>query len=122
MVSGPAGVDVFTVRPKVVATNAIFVLYAHTGNTDVPYLFWLTWAFFELDRVLRDGVFFAAHELYGITFKVHDLDAVESWLAKKNVRTSRPAVSERAATKAASRSTCERSHRTGKGRSLSMFS
>jgi peptidyl-dipeptidase Dcp len=25
--------------------------------------------FFELDRVLRDGVFFAAHELYGITFK-----------------------------------------------------
>jgi catechol 2,3-dioxygenase-like lactoylglutathione lyase family enzyme len=28
--------------------------------------------------------------IYGITFKVHDLDAVESWLAKKNVRTSRP--------------------------------
>ncbi|MFB3854920.1 MAG: M3 family metallopeptidase [Vicinamibacterales bacterium] len=25
--------------------------------------------YFELDRVLRDGVFFAAHELYGITFK-----------------------------------------------------
>jgi catechol 2,3-dioxygenase-like lactoylglutathione lyase family enzyme len=28
--------------------------------------------------------------IYGITFKVHDLGAVESWLAKKNVRTSRP--------------------------------
>jgi peptidyl-dipeptidase Dcp len=25
--------------------------------------------YFELDRVLRDGVFFAAHELYGLTFK-----------------------------------------------------
>jgi hypothetical protein len=35
----------------VLATNAIFVLYAHTGNTDVPYLFWLTWAMLELDRV-----------------------------------------------------------------------
>jgi 4-amino-4-deoxy-L-arabinose transferase-like glycosyltransferase len=34
-----------------VATNAIFVYYAHTGNLDVPYLFWLTWAFVELDRV-----------------------------------------------------------------------
>ena len=30
--------------------------------------------YFELDRVLKDGVFFAAHELYGITFKErHDL-------------------------------------------------
>jgi peptidyl-dipeptidase Dcp len=25
--------------------------------------------YFELDRVLRDGVFFAAHELFGLTFK-----------------------------------------------------
>jgi len=25
--------------------------------------------YFELDRVLRDGVFYAAHELYGLTFK-----------------------------------------------------
>ncbi|HEX3557670.1 MAG TPA: peptidyl-dipeptidase Dcp [Pyrinomonadaceae bacterium] len=25
--------------------------------------------YFELDRVLRDGVFFAAHQLYGLTFK-----------------------------------------------------
>ena len=30
--------------------------------------------YFELDRVLRDGVFFAAHELYGLTFQErHDL-------------------------------------------------
>ena len=30
--------------------------------------------YFELDRVLKDGVFFAAHELYGLTFKErHDL-------------------------------------------------
>jgi len=30
--------------------------------------------YFELDRVLRDGVFYAAHELYGLTFKErHDL-------------------------------------------------
>ena len=25
--------------------------------------------YFELDRVLHDGVFFAAHQLYGLTFK-----------------------------------------------------
>jgi peptidyl-dipeptidase Dcp len=30
--------------------------------------------YFELDRVLKDGVFYAAHELYGVTFKeCHDL-------------------------------------------------
>src|ERR1043166_10186884 len=30
--------------------------------------------FFELDRVLHDGVFFAANQLYGLTFKErHDL-------------------------------------------------
>ncbi len=30
--------------------------------------------YFELDRVLRDGVFFAAHELYGLTFtERHDI-------------------------------------------------
>ena len=30
--------------------------------------------YFELDRVLRDGAFYAAHELYGLTFKErHDL-------------------------------------------------
>ncbi|MDQ7908552.1 hypothetical protein RB614_28880 [Phytohabitans sp. ZYX-F-186] len=28
--------------------------------------------------------------IYGITFKVRDLDSVENWLAKKEVRTSRP--------------------------------
>jgi 4-amino-4-deoxy-L-arabinose transferase-like glycosyltransferase len=35
----------------IVATNSIFVFYAHTGNLDVPYLFWLALAFIELDRV-----------------------------------------------------------------------
>lgn len=34
-----------------VATNAVFVFYAHTGNLDVPCLFWLAWALVELDRV-----------------------------------------------------------------------
>ncbi len=35
--------------------------------------------YFELDRVLKDGVFFAAHELYGITFKErHDLPVYQS--------------------------------------------
>jgi peptidyl-dipeptidase Dcp len=35
--------------------------------------------YFELDRVLKDGVFFAAHELYGITFKERmDLPAYRS--------------------------------------------
>ena len=30
--------------------------------------------YFELDHVLQDGVFYAAHELYGLTFKErHDL-------------------------------------------------
>ncbi len=30
--------------------------------------------YFELDRVLQDGVFFAAHQLYGLTFKErHDI-------------------------------------------------
>ena len=34
--------------------------------------------YFELDRVLQDGVFFAAHELYGLTFKErHDLPGYE---------------------------------------------
>jgi peptidyl-dipeptidase Dcp len=34
--------------------------------------------YFELDRVLKDGVFYAAHELYGITFKERtDLPAYE---------------------------------------------
>ena len=35
-----------------VATNAVLVYYAHTGNLDLPYLFWSTWALVELDRVL----------------------------------------------------------------------
>lgn len=35
----------------IVATNAAFVFYAHTGNLEVPYLFWITWALVEIDRV-----------------------------------------------------------------------
>jgi hypothetical protein len=33
------------------ATNAVFAYYAHTGNLEVPYLFWITWGLVELDRV-----------------------------------------------------------------------
>jgi hypothetical protein len=33
------------------ATNAVFAYYAHTGNLEVPYLFWVTWGMLELDRV-----------------------------------------------------------------------
>lgn len=36
----------------VVAANATLVYYAHTGNLEVPYLFWTTWAMVEMDRVL----------------------------------------------------------------------
>ncbi len=39
------------VAGAIVAMNAIFVFYAHTGNLDVPYLFWLALSFVELDRV-----------------------------------------------------------------------
>ena len=35
----------------VVAMNATVVYYAHTGNLDVPYLFWITWSLVEIDRV-----------------------------------------------------------------------
>lgn len=38
----------------VVATNETFVYYAHTGNLEVPYLFWITLGLVELDRV-ADG-------------------------------------------------------------------
>jgi hypothetical protein len=37
----------------IVATNATFVYYAHTGNLEVPYLFWSSWALVEMDRALR---------------------------------------------------------------------
>ncbi len=36
-----------------VGLNAVFVYYAHTGNLEVPYLFWSTWALIEIDRVLE---------------------------------------------------------------------
>jgi hypothetical protein len=35
----------------IVSTNATLVYYAHTGNVDVPYLFWVSWALVEIDRV-----------------------------------------------------------------------
>lgn len=35
----------------VVASNATLVYYAHTGNVDVPYLFWTSWALVEIDRI-----------------------------------------------------------------------
>jgi hypothetical protein len=35
----------------VAACNATLVYYAHTGNVDVPYLFWTSWALVEIDRV-----------------------------------------------------------------------
>jgi hypothetical protein len=34
-----------------VALDGVFVYYAHTGNLDVPALFWVTWALVEVDRV-----------------------------------------------------------------------
>ncbi len=34
-----------------VSFNATYVYYAHTGNLEVPYLFWLSWALIEIDRV-----------------------------------------------------------------------
>ena len=35
----------------VVTANAPLVYYAHTGNLDVPFLFWVSWALVEIDRV-----------------------------------------------------------------------
>jgi hypothetical protein len=35
-----------------VAANAVFVYYAHTGNLDVPAIFWVIWCVLEIDRVL----------------------------------------------------------------------
>ncbi len=34
------------------ACDGTFVYYAHTGNLDVPYLFWTSFALVEMDRVL----------------------------------------------------------------------
>lgn len=39
------------VAGAIVATNATLMYYAHTGNVDVPYLFWVSWALVEIDRV-----------------------------------------------------------------------
>lgn len=46
-----AGRPAAIVAGLTVATNAIFVYYAHTGNLDIPSLFWVTWCLVEIDRV-----------------------------------------------------------------------
>ena len=40
-----------TVAALTVAMNATYVYYAHTGNLEIPYIFWLSWALVEIDRV-----------------------------------------------------------------------
>jgi hypothetical protein len=47
LAGGRAGV----VAGAVAGANAVFVFYAHTGNLDVPYVFWLSLMLVELDRV-----------------------------------------------------------------------
>lgn len=47
LVSAEAGV----VAALTVALNATYVYYAHLGNLETPYLFWLAWAAVEIDRV-----------------------------------------------------------------------
>ncbi|MFA5162072.1 MAG: M3 family metallopeptidase [Elusimicrobiales bacterium] len=59
-----AGEKPFAVQPwdwAFYAQQARKARYDFTEEEIKPY--------FELDRVLRDGVFFAAHELYGLSFK-----------------------------------------------------
>jgi hypothetical protein len=46
-----AGAFAGVVAGAIIATNATLVYYAHTGNVDVPYLFWVSWALVEVDRV-----------------------------------------------------------------------
>lgn len=36
----------------VTALNAVLVYFSHSGNSDIPYLFWVTLALVEFDRVL----------------------------------------------------------------------
>jgi hypothetical protein len=66
----------------VVAANATLVYYAHTGNVDVPYMFWLTCALVELDRVASGE----ARERHALLFTVaavltKDQAAAALWLA-----------------------------------------
>jgi hypothetical protein len=53
----------------IVATNATLVYYAHTGNLEVPYLFWSSWALLELDRVLA-GEAREVHAMVAVTCAV----------------------------------------------------
>ena len=47
-----AGARAGVLAALLLASNAVFVYYAHTGNLDVPYLFWISWALLEMDRVV----------------------------------------------------------------------
>jgi hypothetical protein len=46
-----AGRRVGVAAAAITSVNAVFVYYAHTGNLEVPYLFWLSLTLLELDRV-----------------------------------------------------------------------
>ncbi len=35
----------------IVAANGTLVYYSHTGNLEIPYMFWIAWGLLELDRV-----------------------------------------------------------------------
>jgi hypothetical protein len=77
-----AGERVGRVAGVVVGANATLVYYAHTGNVDVPYLFWLTCALVELDRVATGE----PRERHALLFTVaavltKDQAATALWLA-----------------------------------------
>jgi hypothetical protein len=46
-----AGWRVGVAAGVIVANNAIFVYYAHTGNLEIPSMFWIAWGLVEVDRV-----------------------------------------------------------------------
>ena len=45
-----AGRQAAIVAGLTIASNAVFIYYAHTGNLDVPALFWTAWCLLEVDR------------------------------------------------------------------------
>ncbi len=50
----------------VIACNPVFVYYAHTGNLEIPALFWATWSLDEMVRVSRGE----ARELHAVLLAV----------------------------------------------------
>jgi hypothetical protein len=77
-----AGERAGRIAAAVVGANATLVYYAHTGNVDVPYLFWLTCAVVELDRVAAGE----RREKHALLFTVaavltKDQAATSLWLA-----------------------------------------